>query len=255
MGEFMETFENVWCRLRGRWCDEHDLGGAHAFSHDLVKSGFFHRAVQVNVDDSRVEGLIEDALRLFKGKAFDCGFTLSPQDRPVAFAERLIARGFHKGVRSSAMEFVVPADIPSTNPALDVRVIKENEFEIWADVMCRSFEFEPDMGEVGRPALKDSAARCYLALVEGEPAGTTLLYSDLEMGYIDQVGTLPEFRRKGVATALVRHAIEDSVSIGNRWTALESESGAEVERMYEGLGFCTRYHRQRYVRSTSDLLL
>ena len=196
-----------------------------------------------------LRGLEKESLRV------DRKGILSHRPHPESLGSALTHPHLTTDYSEAMMEFVTPADLPSTNPALDVRVITENEFEIWADVMCRSFEFEPDMGEVGRPALKDSAARCYLALVEGEPAGTTLLYSDLEMGYIDLVGTLPEFRRKGLATALVRQAIEDSVSIGNRWTALESESGLEVERMYEGLGFHTRYHRQRYVRSTSDLEL
>jgi len=88
--------------------------------------------------------------------------------------------------------------------------------------------------------------RCYLARVNGVPAGTTLLYSQFGMGYIDLVGTLPEYRHQGVASALLTQAVSDSQSLGNRWTTLESTTGSNAVRLYEKFGFRTAYNRQRY---------
>jgi len=88
--------------------------------------------------------------------------------------------------------------------------------------------------------------RRYLARVDGVPVGTTLLYSQFGMGYIDLVGTLPEHRRKGIAGALVTQAVIDSQTLGNRWTTLETTTGSGAERLYEQRGFRTAYHRHRY---------
>ena len=70
----------------------------------------------------------------------------------------------------------------------------------------------------------------------------------LEMGYVDLVATLPEHRRKGVASALVAHLVTHSQALGNRWTALEVQTETPAERIYERLGFRTIYHRPRYIR-------
>ena len=95
--ELMTTFEKLWVALRASWCDNHDLNGALAFSHDRAAMDFFHRIVQVNVEDTQVDRLIDDALRLFQEKKYDCMFTLSPMDRPANLGERLKGRRFHRG--------------------------------------------------------------------------------------------------------------------------------------------------------------
>ena len=83
-------FEKLWIDFRKRWCDNHDLAGAQAFSHDLAKIVFFHRVVNISVDLAEVDRLIDDAIRLFQEKSFDCIFTLSPLDRPANLGERLV---------------------------------------------------------------------------------------------------------------------------------------------------------------------
>ena len=244
--EFVSTFERLWVALRAKWCETHSLGGALAFTDDHLKIDFFHRVVQVNVDDGEVDKLIDNALDLFRSKRFACAFTLSPLDRPTALAERLEQRGFERGTQASAMMYKVSAESPPLPAIVQAETSEPDKYEIWADVMCQSFAFPPAMGEVGRSALVAPDMRRYLARVNGVPAGTALLYSQFGMGYIDLVGTLPRQRRKGIASALVAQAIVDSAALGNRWTSLEATTGSAAEHLYKRLGFRTVYHRQRY---------
>ena len=76
--EYVSTFERLWVAFRAKWCQTHNLDGALAFTHDRVKIDFVHRVVQVEVDDSRADGLIDDALHLFKAKRFACALTARP---------------------------------------------------------------------------------------------------------------------------------------------------------------------------------
>lgn len=244
--EYVSTFERLWVAFRAKWCQTHNLDGALAFTHDRVKIDFVHRVVQVEVDDSRADGLIDDALHLFKAKRFACAFTLSPLDRPAALAKRLEQRGFARGMQASAMIYE-PSAGPSSMPSIvQAETSEAEEYEMWSDVMCQSFGFPPALGEIGRSVLVAPEVRRYLARVDGVPAGTAVLYSQFGMGYIDLVGTLSRHRRKGIASALVAQATIDSAALGNRWTSLETTTGTAPEHLYKRLGFRTVYHRQRY---------
>lgn len=244
--DFTSTFEALWIDLRARWCDCHDLGGALALSHEEVKTEFFHRVVRVNVDVARVKGLIDDAIHHFQTKGFPCAFTLSPLDRPDSLADQLMQRGFVSGKQASAMGCESPAALPAVDRAVSVEVVPADAYGTWADLVCRSFQLPTAMGHIGRSVLIAPETRLYLARVDGMPAGTTLLHTAFGMGYVDLVGTLPEMRRKGVASALVRQAVADSVKMGNRWTALEVVSDSVAERLYRRLGFRVVHHRQRF---------
>ncbi len=247
---FTEIFERLWVGFRARWCDSHDLGGATAFSHDDVKVPMLHRVVQIDVPETGVDTLIDSALDYFRERDFECAFTLSPLDRPSDLAERLERRGFSLAMQAVAMRCdraaqpVVPESVRIEEPV-------PGRYGIWADTMCRSFDFPADVGVLGRRVLDIPAVRLYLATVDGKPAGTALLYTEYGVGCVDFVGTLPEYRRRGVASGLTARAVADSREMGNRWTGLEVAAGSVAERVYGRVGFRPIHNRPRYVRSTS----
>ena len=249
--EFTTAFEKLWIAFRTRWCDRTDLNGAIAFTHDRVKIVMFHRVLQIDVQVNRVNGMIDDALHLFEQKAFSCAFTLSPLDNPSDFADHLEHRGFTNPMKGVAMVCDEIA-IPTTSESIEIAEPNASQYDLWADVMCRSFDFPGDVGDLGRTVLDSPNIRLYLAYVNGEPAGSTVLYSQFDVGYIDLVGTLPDHRRKGVASALVAHAVADSQSVGNRWTALEVAGDSPAQRIYERLGFRPVYDRPRFIESRTS---
>jgi ribosomal protein S18 acetylase RimI-like enzyme len=245
--DFTQTFERLWITFRARWCDCTDLGGALAFHHHRIKITTYHRVVQINVDENRSDGLIDEALHFFQEKQFSCAFTLSPLDRPEDFANRLERRGFSFATLASVMDCEQLAEPPKIG-AIEIEKVSTNRYGRWADVVCRGFGLPPEVGQLGASVLNTSDVQLYLAHTDGEPAGAALLFSHNDMGYVDLVATLPEHRRKGVASALVAHLVTHSQALGNRWTALEVQTETPAERIYERLGFRTIYHRPRYIR-------
>ena len=247
-GDFTAVFEQLWVEFRARWCACRDLGGARAFHHDDVKVPMLHRVVEVDVDGAGADRLIDAALAHFRDKAFDCAFTLTPLDRPADLGERLRRRGFDLSIRAIAMLCDRPAE-PLRAPEVEVVVPEAGDYGLWAEVWCRSFDLPPEAGELGRAVLDIPEVRLYLARRGGEPAGAALLYSDHRMGYVDLVGTLPGHRRRGVASALVARAVDDSRALGNRWTSLETEADSDAEKVYRRRGFRRMHLRPRYVRA------
>ncbi len=249
-GQFTEIFEKLWVGFRARWCDSHDLGGAMALSHECVKVPMLHRVVQIDVSDSGVDTMIDNALAYFRERDFECAFTLSPMDRPTDLSARLKRRGFTLALQALAMHCDRAAQ-PVAPGSIRIKEPGPGRYGTWADTMCRSFDFPEGVGALGRRVLDIPEVRLYLAYVDGEAAGTALLYSRYGMGCVDFVGTLPQHRRKGVASSLTARAVADSQAMGNRWTVLEVAADSAAERVYKRIGFRPMHNRPRYVRSTA----
>jgi ribosomal protein S18 acetylase RimI-like enzyme len=79
--------------------------------------------------------------------------------------------------------------------------------------------------------------RFYVGMIGGQRAGYASLLSLGGTGYLDNVVTMPEFRRRGVATATVTAAVKASLAAGDRNVFLLAEKDGDPQRLYERLGF------------------
>jgi ribosomal protein S18 acetylase RimI-like enzyme len=92
-------------------------------------------------------------------------------------------------------------------------------------------------------------AKLYLAYVEGKPVGTSGLLSLMKTGGIFFVGTLEEYRRRGIGTTLTAHTVMDSIREGNDLHTLQTEKGGNAERLYRKIGFVTDHTISYYVKN------
>ena len=67
--------------------------------------------------------------------------------------------------------------------------------------------------------------------------GTCLLSSLSGIGGIFNVGTLKEYRRRGIGAALTLQAVMDSIDEGNDLHILETVKGGNTEHLYRKIGF------------------
>jgi len=88
----------------------------------------------------------------------------------------------------------------------------------------------------------------YLAAVDGDTlAGYIGIQTVLDEGYINNVAVRPEYRRRGIAAALISLLIEQARAIGLAFMTLEvRESNAPAIALYEKLGFTTVGRRKNY---------
>ena len=86
---------------------------------------------------------------------------------------------------------------------------------------------------------------CFLAEVEGHPAGTvTTCAQGLELAWIGMVLVHPNQRRRGVGRALLLHALEHLKRQGVRCVGLDATP--EGRRVYEPLGFIPTFTLTRW---------
>jgi GNAT superfamily N-acetyltransferase len=91
-----------------------------------------------------------------------------------------------------------------------------------------------------REVLIPGGLRLFTASVGGRLAGLANLLSLQGVGYIDNVVTFPDHRRRGVATATITRLVEESLGGGDRTIHLLADEGQPPQRLYERLGFRVR---------------
>jgi len=94
--------------------------------------------------------------------------------------------------------------------------------------------------------------RFYVGLLGGARAGYASLLSLGGVGYLDNVVTMPEFRRRGVATATVTAAARASLASGDRTVFLLAERDGEPQHLYERLGFQARTPIESFTRQVAE---
>jgi ribosomal protein S18 acetylase RimI-like enzyme len=88
-----------------------------------------------------------------------------------------------------------------------------------------------------RLALEALPTRLFAAAVEGKLVAHAELYSEGGTGQVENVVTLPDYRGRGLARALVLRAVETSREAGNDLTFLVADADDWPQRLYERLGF------------------
>ena len=177
--------------------------------------------------------------------------------RRVNLRDQRIAERLEPGFRELGWEtqrFVLMAHRRKPDRLSDLSSVREATEEelrpIWA-AGIRSEPFGKDE-EVVQQLLEHKSSireaiptRYFAAVVNGEPASYCELYSEHGVGQIEAVMTLPAFRGRGLARAVVLQARESSREEGNDFTFLVADADDWPQRLYEKLGFETvgRYAR------------
>ncbi len=137
-----------------------------------------------------------------------------------------------------------------SEPAPEVEVHEltdvDEDFWAWYETTRRSWgeEFTDRVVEQlsarDREVLHPAGLRWFVGYLDGEWVGFASLLSLAGVGYLDNVVTVPEARRRGVASATVTAAVRASQAAGDRAVYLLAEEDGAPQRLYERLGFRVR---------------
>ncbi len=218
------------------------------------KAPFFavNHAAAVNVHEEKAKGLLDTVEAYFRSRKvpFVC-FRVSPLTRPESFAALLAAEGFKLESEQSVMVLKGAAKVSSASNISVEKIICESEVDVYNKLMLKIFEMPPEwengLKEFNLESMR-KGWRFYLAYAEGKPVSTCALFSSSGIGGIFNVGTLPDYRRQGIGTALTLQALQDSVAEGNTVHTLQAEHGGNAEKLYSHLGFKIDHKIQFYAR-------
>jgi len=149
---------------------------------------------------------------------------------------------FHEwdGALADLMCYIGPDAAPPTTIAVEV-VETDIAKEAWASIMEKQDDdayAQARLQYLYRTQISDPRMMAYLIRVDGEPASRCQLFSCEGLGRIEAVRTSAPYQGRGLAAAVVRQALNDSLQ-ENRITYIYAEPGSKAQRLYHRLGFRT----------------
>jgi GNAT superfamily N-acetyltransferase len=135
-------------------------------------------------------------------------------------------------------------------PGVTTRQAAPSEGKLWAQTVGRSFaEYFPiteEFLDMMSCWVHSTMGACYLATVDGEVAGggAVVLHDDLAL--LGGAATLPQFRRRGVQTALLLARLARAAANGSEMVMTITLPGSGSQRNCERLGFRVVYTRAKF---------
>jgi GNAT superfamily N-acetyltransferase len=142
---------------------------------------------------------------------------------------------------------------PSPPPGYQIRRALPDEVDAASSVVERAF-FPDGAPEMYRgliaPLYRMEGALGFVATAEGKivACGTGLVIPAHKMMALGGAGTLPEFRGRGLQTALLRVRMAAAASSGCEYAAVVTQGGSTSQRNAERLGFRVAYSKVTVIK-------
>ena len=253
--ESVERLEKFWHNLiyeqKLSW-GKLNVNGAIVAYYPEVPLFVFNHATGINVNEDEAESLLYEVTEYFssRGVPFGC-FRVSPLTRPRSFTSFLENHGFKKISKQLVMAFKGKKMEYKLNPEVKIKEIPRSEVDLFDKLLLTIFEMPTEWKNgIDRLMLqrKRKGGKFYLAYVERKPVGICFSLSSMKTGGIFGVGTLKEYRRRGIGTSLTAHALMDSIDEGNDFHTLQTEKGGNAERLFKKIGFEVDYTISYFIK-------
>lgn len=142
---------------------------------------------------------------------------------------------------------------PQPPPGCQIRRARPDEADAASAVVERAF-FPDGAPEMYRgliaPLYQMEGALAFVATVEGKIAacGTGLIIPEHKIFALGGAGTLPEFRNRGLQTALLRVRMAAAALAGCEYAAVVTQGGTTSQRNVERLGFRVAYSKVTVIK-------
>lgn len=215
----------------------------------------YARSVRADTPE-KIDGLLARA---------ECEFAACPHrcfevdlDTPPSFEGRLVFEGY--GARDFVL-MVLEGELAGPPRAVDLRpVANEDQWAEadrlkrldWAEARAKlGREPLPNVGErLARLArLKAPPDRKWLAYADGSARGMASVWEGVAgAGQVEDVFVEPEYRHRGLGTALIHRCVADCRARGADAIVIVADAGDTPQTMYAAMGFRHVATKRRYLR-------
>lgn len=221
-----------------------DACGIFLFNSSFPEYGNANRVLRLRDDGRGTEAIADKVWGFYRRRDLFPSADLDRVAEAQGIGSALRRRGLNSAITNRLLmryDLEIPPQLSSAFPVKRIPYeFGSDEARDWLDV---SLSHENDMEEAARWRdilrcdLREPSHQLYIAYKETIPASCCQLFSDNGYGRIDDVITRPEYRGRGLASAVIAHAVAVSKSDGNHTTFLYCDAGSAAERLYRKLGF------------------
>lgn len=160
-----------------------------------------------------------------------------------------LAGGVAHGTDASRATHDRGVDAAAASP-VQVRIARGDDTARWADTSARGWGDQPGAADFVRDFAPIAAAAagtdCFLAEVNGEPAGAGSLAMHDGVAILAGASTVPAFRGRGVQKALLQARLAHAAASGCDLAAMGALPGSASQRNAERQGFRIAYTRLKW---------
>lgn len=203
-----------------------------------------NRIFPLKLNEENLREELSDVIARFKAWDVPFNVLLCPSTFPKDIDRHLVDYGLVFSRKWSGMALNLNGFCPEVKKIPDIEIVKAEDVETlktWAKTAGECFgafgKMLIDMQSlfVKLDSKDNKNIFNYLALKNGVPIATCCLFKEGDTGGLYWVGTLPEARGEGIATAIVVYALKEAISMGCSVSILQaSDMGKGV---YEKIGF------------------
>jgi len=162
-------------------------------------------------------------------------------------------RGYQVSEFSNVMARLVANDaFPPTPPGMEIRHVGREQIDLWVLTVAQGFAENYPVTQELLSVMKMFAlgknTECYVASMEGKIAGGATLAIRGRIAGLFGASTLPEFRKRGVQTALLHARLRRAAEEGCELAMSIAQPGSISQRNITRLGFQTLYTRVKFER-------
>ena len=162
-------------------------------------------------------------------------------------------RGYHVSEFSNVMVRPVEKSAAAALPdGMEIRKVQEGEMDLWtltvAQGFAEHFPVTQEILDVMRLFGSGKNTECYFASVDGKIAGGATLALRGRIAGLFGASTLPQFRNRGVQTALLHARMQRAAEKGCELAMSLAVPGSASQRNIIRRGFRTLYTRVKFER-------
>ncbi|MGB9366188.1 MAG: GNAT family N-acetyltransferase [Xanthobacteraceae bacterium] len=212
-------------------------GDAAALLCRQVPSPYFNSVVGLRGGQESLVGEIDDWYRENNIKP---RFVIAPGDLTEEMGRALAERGFRVTDTDTVLYGASPAPaIPP--PDIDiVEVDSPDLMEDFLDALLAGWRIPSEHHEPAKANMRGWLGvadwRLYLARIDGKPAAAAKLFVKDGIGFFPDAATRPEFRGRGLQTALLRHRAAVAASAGAELIYSQAAFGSTSQHNMERIG-------------------
>lgn len=193
----------------------------------------------------------EEIEQFFLRRGADVFHEVCPLADPATFA-LLAERGYKPIEFSNVLYRPISTDLrldASRNHQIEVRLINEDEVDIWASTMVEGWsefkevaDFLSELGQV----MARSRALCFIAELSGEAIATGAMQIAGDVALLAGACTIPSARRQGAQLALLEHRLRYAATQGCTVGMMVTQLGSGSQRNAERHEFRIAYTRTKW---------
>jgi hypothetical protein len=243
--EFVEARQRLFPGSGAEWIE---CGGAYA-AFDGADSPVT-QTFGLGIFEELCAATLDEIERFFLGRGAPVFHEVSPMAGAAAL-DLLCARNYRPVEISSVLYQPIEKPLHEHNSPIRVRIVDSDEIKLWTDISTKGWTSDhPELLEFFLQFGTISSARpqsvYFLAEFEGKPGAAGVLCLHEGVALFGGAATVPELRRRGLQSALLRERMRYAFEHGSDLASMAAEAGSDSQRNAERNGFRIAYTRTKW---------